>query len=118
MMTFPDPDYDERRNEFPLTLAPRLVEDQFAIRRNEASEIRPSSVVKTEYSTFTYFVTSLQQGVTVTSTDIVVSSNVVTKPLYEENGIQPTPSLPIQPSVSNFVSAFSSVVVQAEDSNS
>ena len=36
------------------------------------------NVVKTEYSTFTYFITSLENGQTVTSTDIVVSSNVVT----------------------------------------
>ena len=35
-------------------------------------------MVKTEYSTFTYFITSLEDGQTVTSTDIVVSSNVVT----------------------------------------
>ena len=31
------------------------------------------NVVKTEYSTFTYFITSLEDGQTVTSTDIVVS---------------------------------------------
>ena len=37
-----------------------------------------NEVVKTEYSTFTYFITSLEGGKTVTSTDIVVSSNVVT----------------------------------------
>ena len=37
-----------------------------------------ANVVKTEYSTFTYFITSLEDGQTVTSTDIVVSSNVVT----------------------------------------
>ena len=36
--------------------------------------------MKTEYSTFTYFITSVQDGQTVTSTDIVVSSNVVTAP--------------------------------------
>ena len=39
-----------------------------------------NEVVKTEYSTFTYFITSLEGGKTVTSTDIVVSSNVVTSP--------------------------------------
>ena len=37
-----------------------------------------ANVVKTEYSTFTYFITSLSNGQTVTATDIVVSSKVVT----------------------------------------
>ena len=49
-----------------------------------------NEVVKTEYSTFTYFITSLEGGKTVTSTDIVVSSNVVTS----SAGVEPTPSLP------------------------
>ena len=39
-----------------------------------------ANVVKTEYSTFTYFITSLSNGQTVTATDIVVSSKVVTTP--------------------------------------
>ena len=47
-------------------------------------------MVKTEYSTFTYFVTSLNPaGQTVTSTDIIVSSNVVTETI----GVEPTPGL-------------------------
>jgi hypothetical protein len=37
----------------------------------------PSSVTKTEFSTFTYFITSLSGLSTVTSTDIVISSNVI-----------------------------------------
>ena len=46
--------------------------------------------MKTEYSTFTYFVTSLNPaGQTVTSTDIIVSSNVVTETI----GVEPTPGL-------------------------
>ena len=53
--------------------------------------IRPTSVVKTEYSTFTYFVTSLNPaGQTITSTDIIVSSNVVTETI----NVEPTPGLP------------------------
>ena len=47
-------------------------------------------MVKTEYSTFTYFITSLSEGKTVTDTDIVVSSNVVTRPPT----IAATPVLP------------------------
>ena len=48
-------------------------------------------MVKTEYSTFTYFVTSLNPaGQTVTSTDIIVSSNVVTETI----NVEPTPGLP------------------------
>ena len=47
--------------------------------------------MKTEYSTFTYFVTSLNPaGQTVTSTDIIVSSNVVTETI----NVEPTPGLP------------------------
>jgi hypothetical protein len=34
-------------------------------------------VTKTEFSTFTYFITSLSGLSTVTSTDIVISSNVI-----------------------------------------
>lgn len=95
--------------DWPLTLAPRIVRDKFAIDVNtviilqdsnyirhekttvflsQAAQIQPTSVVKTEYSTFTYFITSLDGSQTVTSTDIVVSSNVVT-----ETVLQPTPTL-------------------------
>jgi hypothetical protein len=34
-------------------------------------------VTKTEFSTFTYFITSLSGLSTITSTDIVISSNVI-----------------------------------------
>ena len=99
-----DPNYqaEERygTDEFPLTLEPRLVRNGFAVTvdGNEASEIRPSAVVRqTEYSTFTYFVTSLEGDRTVTSTDIVVSSNVVTKTEPDAYGeVLPTPVLPNQ----------------------
>ena len=50
--------------------------------------VEPSSVIKTEYSTFTYFITSLDGSQTVTSTDIVISSNIVTET------VAPTPALP------------------------
>ena len=67
----------------------------------QAAQIQPSSVIKTEYSTFTYFITSLDGSQTVTSTDIVVSSNVVTET------VQPTPFLePSQLASSNYVSIF------------
>ena len=66
----------------------------------QAGQIEPSSVIKTEYSTFTYFITSLDGSQTVTSTDIVVSSNVVTETL-----LQPTPVLEAtQLASSNYVS--------------
>ena len=71
--------YEEASDEFPLTLAPRLVRDRFAVSRNSEVDLQPSSVVKTEYSTFTYFLTQLINGKTVTKTDIVVSSQVVTE---------------------------------------
>ena len=90
-----DPNYKEE--SLPVTLSPRLVQDQFAVRRALNNQvrpqeiIRPTSVVKTEYSTFTYFVTSLNPaGQTVTSTDIIVSSNVVTETI----NVEPTPGLP------------------------
>ena len=90
-----DPNYKEE--SVPVTLSPRLVQDQFAVRRALNNQvrpqeiIRPTSVVKTEYSTFTYFVTSLNPaGQTVTSTDIIVSSNVVTETI----NVEPTPGLP------------------------
>ena len=54
----------------------------------QAAQIQPTSVIKTEYSTFTYFITSLDGSQTVTSTDIVISSNVVTET------VAPTPTLP------------------------
>ena len=55
------------------------------------ANLEPTSVVKTEYSTFTYFVTSLIGGSTVTKTDIIVSSNVVTEAQYPE----PTPTFEV-----------------------
>ena len=47
---------------------------------NFTDVLQSVNTVKTEYSTFTYFITSLDNGKTVTSTDIVVSSNIVTSP--------------------------------------
>ena len=50
-------------------------------------------VTKTEYSTFTYLVTSVRpDGNTLVETDIVVSSNIVTS--TPGSGVEPTPSLP------------------------
>ena len=102
---FADPNYEEYgTDEFPLTLEPRLVRaNGFAVTVDGNDVIRPSSV-QTEYSTFTYFVTSLAPGgATVTSTDIVVSSNVVTR--TEAAGpVQATPSLPQQSFVSTEIS--------------
>jgi len=90
-----------RGRDWPLTLAPRIVRDNFAIDVNTAGQIQPTSVIKTEYSTFTYFITSLDGSQTVTSTDIVVSSNVVTETL---NKIQATPLLQATPlASSNYV---------------
>ena len=54
-------------------------------------------VTKTEYSTFTYLVTSVRpDGNTLVETDIVVSSNIVTStPGSGPSGsVEPTPSLP------------------------
>jgi len=83
-----------RGRDWPLTLSPRIVRDKFAIDVNTAGQIQPTSVIKTEYSTFTYFITSLDGSQTVTSTDIVVSSNVVTETL---NKAQATPILQATP---------------------
>ena len=50
-------------------------------------------MTKTEYSTFTYLVTSVRpDGNTLVETDIVVSSNIVTS--TPGSGVEPTPSLP------------------------
>ena len=76
-------------NEWPVTLPPRLLRDGFAIQPSKTQS--SPEVTKTEYSTFTYFITSLQGGETVTSTDIVVSSNIV----YSNPAIQATPTLPL-----------------------
>ena len=54
-------------------------------------------VTKTEYSTFTYLVTSVRpDGNTLVETDIVVSSNIVTSTPGSgpSGGVEPTPSLP------------------------
>jgi len=75
-------------NEWPVTLPPRLLRDGFAIQPTKTHNL--PEVTKTEYSTFTYFITSLQGGETVTSTDIVVSSNIVTS----HPGIEATPTMP------------------------
>ena len=54
-------------------------------------------VTKTEYSTFTYLVTSVRpDGNTLVETDIVVSSNIVTSTL---DSIEATPSLPLLVSI-------------------
>jgi hypothetical protein len=82
-----DSDLAEGR-DWPMTLSPQLVRRQFDINVNEAQQYEPSSVIKTEYSTFTYFITSLDGSQTVTSTDIVISSNIVTET------VAPTPALP------------------------
>jgi hypothetical protein len=69
---------------------------------NQDVPINPSKVVKTEFSTFTYFITSLHGTESSISTDIVVSTNVVT-----EAGAQvlATPVLPEQLN-SDFVSDY------------
>jgi hypothetical protein len=50
--------------------------------------------VQTEYSTFTYYLTSLIGGETVIKTDIIVSSNVVTQRPQQEitPTVEPSPS--------------------------
>jgi len=48
---------------------------------------KPSSVTKTEFSTFTYFITSLSGLSTVTSTDIVISSNVIGRASWPDSNI-------------------------------
>ena len=101
-----DPNYDEAAaarqrygtDEFPLTLEPRLVRgDGFAVTVDREDVIRPSSV-QTEYSTFTYLVTSVRpDGNTLVETDIVVSSNIVTSTPDSglSGGVEATPSLPL-----------------------
>ena len=111
---FADPNFAGKvvnNDDVPVTLEPKLVRDRFAIQRDAVSlnrdadcalelkpiflqataNLEPTSVVKTEYSTFTYFVTSLIGGSTVTKTDIIVSSNVVTEAQYPE----PTPTFEV-----------------------
>ena len=62
----------------------------------QEADLEPSSIVLTEYSTFTYYLTSLIAGETVTKTDIIVSSNVVTQTQPPEA----TPSVALEPSPS------------------
>lgn len=87
-------------SEWPLTLPPRLLQDGFAIQpsRTQGEE----DVTRTEYSTFTYFITSLRGDQTVTDTDIVVSSNVVSGPA----SVEPTPALPRPEQVSKLYNIF------------
>jgi hypothetical protein len=86
---YSEPENRKGNNEWPVTLPPRLLRDGFAIQPTKTRNL--PDVTKTEYSTFTYFITSLQGGETVTSTDIVVSSNIVTS----NPGIEATPTLPL-----------------------
>ena len=74
--------------EWPVTLPPKLLRDGFQIQPTETSQAAP--IVTTEYTTFTYFATRKVGDRTITETDIVVSSNVVTS----SGGVEPTPSLP------------------------
>jgi len=85
---YKEPDKYRGNNEWPVTLPPRLLRDGFVIQPTKTANL--PDITKTEYSTFTYFITSLKGEQTVTSTDIVVSSNIVTS----NPGVEPTPSLP------------------------
>ena len=51
---------------------------------------QPAPITTTEYTTFTYFATRKVGEKTLTETDIVVSSNIVTTTAR----VEPTPSLP------------------------
>ena len=51
---------------------------------------QPTPITTTEYTTFTYFATRKVGEKTLTETDIVVSSNIVTTTAR----VEPTPSLP------------------------
>jgi hypothetical protein len=62
--------------------------------------INPSKVVKTEFSTFTYLITSLNGDAASVSTDIVVSTNIITESAPQ---VLATPVLP-DIVASNFVS--------------
>ncbi|CAB4053973.1 unnamed protein product [Lepeophtheirus salmonis] len=93
-----DPDFREKDKQksstvWPTTLPPRILQDRFAIQANLGPEIQPTKAFKTDYTTFTYFITSLlAPGVTTTSTDIIISSNVIT----EDEPISPTASWDLQ----------------------
>ena len=64
----------------------------------QEADLEPSSIVLTEYSTFTYYLTSLIAGQTVTKTDIIVSSNVVTQSPQATPLLEPSPS-PVRPTI-------------------
>ena len=109
-----DSDYTEPDNvkgnyEWPVTLPPKLLRDGFQIQPSEViiavSDVtvrtdlqspsppqtsQPTPITTTEYTTFTYFATRKVGEKTVTETDIVVSSNIVTT----TPSVEPTPSLP------------------------
>ncbi len=51
-------------------------------------------MLRTEYSTFTYYLTHLIKGKTVTKTDIIVSSSVV----KQAGGVEITPTPTLEPS--------------------
>ena len=72
----------------------------------QEADLEPSSIVLTEYSTFTYYLTSLIAGETVTKTDIIVSSNVVTQTQPPEA----TPSLEPAPSPRPTITGMGSLV--------
>ncbi len=66
----------------------------------QALDLQPTRVVSTAFTTFTYLLTTFVSGRTVTKTDIVVSTQVVT------DRIEPTPVLkPVE--VRKFDVAFS-----------
>ena len=67
-------------------MSPRLTDLQFPSPQTS----QPAPITTTEYTTFTYFATRKVGEKTVTETDIVVSSNIVTTTAR----VEPTPSLP------------------------
>ena len=74
--------------EWPVTLPPKLLRDGFQIQPSATVESTP--VTLTEFSTFTYLVTSIREdGHTEVDTNIVVSSNIVTS----TGIVEPTPTL-------------------------
>ena len=83
-----EPDNVRGNYEWPVTLPPKLLSDGFQIQPSAVVEETP--VTKTEFSTFTYLVTSIRpDGHTEVDTNIVVSSNIVTS----TGTVEPTPTL-------------------------
>lgn len=49
MPFFADPNYNEKKQDLPVTLSPRLVEDRFAVRRAVDQQVKKENKIKKKF---------------------------------------------------------------------